>query len=59
LVPAVHGENMVMAVKSVEKNTRKWVHFGAFLWPRESKSIALLVVPLGDKQPFWPPALRR
>jgi hypothetical protein len=58
LVPAVHGENMVMAVKSVEKNTRKWVHFGAFLSPRESKSIALLVGPLDGKQPFWLPALR-
>jgi hypothetical protein len=51
-------ENMVVAVNSVEKSTRMLVHFGAFLSPRESKSIALLVGPLDGKQPFWLPALR-
>jgi hypothetical protein len=51
-------ENMVVAVNSVEKSTRMLVHFGAFLSPRESKSIALLVGPLDGKQPFWLLALR-
>ena len=51
-------ENMVVVVNSVEKSTHTSVHFGAFLSPRESKSIALLVVLSDGKQPFWWPALR-